>query len=220
MVKNRRFERPIAVPTEILDSHATGNISAVSVCVYMYLCFLSRGDIGFDDFESINADSGVIESIAEITNHTKPLVRESLLELQENGWIELENISSNYSACVTVHNQPVESRDTTFTPDGFVYLAYCETGHYKIGRSKNPGDRIRHFDTQMPVEVTTIHTFPAESYRYAEEELQSECTEFHEKGEWYSLPQKYVDAIKRVEKYQDDFYHSEDSKVISIKDLI
>lgn len=44
---------------------------------------------------------------------------------------------------------------------GYVYLAHAETGHYKIGLSIGPVERIRVFDTKMPVKVSLIHTIPA-----------------------------------------------------------
>lgn len=31
--------------------------------------------------------------------------------------------------------------------DGWVYLAKSDTGHFKVGRSVEPADRISHFDT-------------------------------------------------------------------------
>jgi len=220
MVKNMRLDRPIAVPISLLDAQKEGDITPSSITLYCYLCFLSRGDLEVCDFEYIDSSDSVIEALSKLLGSPNGSIREGLLELREAGYIETENLNSDYAGCVTVYNTPEENPEPKFTPDGFVYLAYCETGHYKIGRSKNPSDRIKHFDTQMPVEVSTIHTFPAETYRLAEEQLQSECSQFHEKGEWYDLPPDYVDAIKRIEKHKDDFYYHDGNKVISIKDLL
>ena len=86
---------------------------------------------------------------------------------------------------------------------GFVYLAECSTGHFKIGKSINPTKRIRHFDTQMPVDTWLRHSFPAMPYAEAEKQLHERFDSHRVDGEWFELPQEsvaYVESIERFEK--------------------
>lgn len=93
--------------------------------------------------------------------------------------------------------------------DGFVYLAKSDTGHFKVGRSVKPARRIKHFDTQMPVEVSEWHRFNADNYKDAEKALHDICDEHanHVKGEWWDMPEYLVWWIKDIVYYEDgDFY--------------
>ena len=71
--------------------------------------------------------------------------------------------------------------------NGFIYLAKSDTGHYKIGRSKNPYGRIKHFDTIMPVEVKIVHYFPCDNPAAAESILHRWLAPYRTKGEWFTL---------------------------------
>jgi hypothetical protein len=97
--------------------------------------------------------------------------------------------------------------------DGYVYLAHADTGHFKVGRSIEPEKRIKHFDTQMPVDVSEWHFFRADDYKEAEDKLHDVCDEHgeHEKGEWWDLPEYLVWWIKSIAAYKDgNFYGTDD----------
>lgn len=86
---------------------------------------------------------------------------------------------------------------------GYVYLAYAETGHYKIGLSIGPVERIRVFDTKMPVKVSLIHTIPATDMYTAERSLHKTFSKKLHEGEWFSLEQKDVDYICSISSCED-----------------
>lgn len=79
--------------------------------------------------------------------------------------------------------------------DGWVYVAKSDTGHYKIGRSRTPVDRIKHFDTIMPVEVSIIAIIPCEDHREAEIKLHQMYSQYRVKGEWFSIPDNYISYL-------------------------
>ena len=79
--------------------------------------------------------------------------------------------------------------------NGFVYLAKSDTGHYKIGMSKNPFGRVKHFKTQMPVNVKLIHFFPCDNPRRVEGMLHEWFSEYRYKGEWFNLPEEAVNGF-------------------------
>jgi hypothetical protein len=92
---------------------------------------------------------------------------------------------------------------------GYVYLAYCETGHHKIGISATPEGRIKHFDTIMPVSVELQHIFKCDDSFAAEQTLHDMLSEYRFKGEWFSLPREIVKSIKSIIHFNSGvFYHS------------
>jgi hypothetical protein len=92
----------------------------------------------------------------------------------------------------------------SFDPDGYVYVAYASTGHYKIGRSVRPDERIQHFDTQMPVQVMRVHQFPADTAAEAESALHEKLSSCQVKGEWFDLSDNQVDLLKTVDRFHKD----------------
>jgi hypothetical protein len=94
-----------------------------------------------------------------------------------------------------------EPKPTPESAWGYVYIAQCETGHIKIGISENPVLRIKHFDTQMPVEVRMMYHFPADDAREAESYLHKLLGEYRQKGEWFVLPPLVLAHLTRIEGY-------------------
>lgn len=86
---------------------------------------------------------------------------------------------------------------------GHVYLAYSDTGHHKIGISKEPEGRIKVFDTQMPVSVSIVHSFPADNARKAEEKLHTRFSDKHHNGEWFLLDDSDVNYIRSIRVYEN-----------------
>ena len=79
--------------------------------------------------------------------------------------------------------------------DGWVYVAECGTGEVKIGMSKEPLGRIKHFDTIMPIEVRIIATIPCDDARAAEKLLHHSLSPYRVKGEWFNVPEKSLSRL-------------------------
>lgn len=86
---------------------------------------------------------------------------------------------------------------------GYVYLLHADTGHYKIGLSKNPKKRVRHFSTQMPIQVSTVHIFPADHAFGAEGLLHSHFSSKRTSGEWFLLGEEDVAWICSIKEYRN-----------------
>jgi len=86
---------------------------------------------------------------------------------------------------------------------GFVYLAHCSTGHYKIGRSRTPTARVKHFDTQMPVEVELLHFIETDDAPSLEKRFHQhyEATR-HKTTEWFKLTFEDVDRIRSIKEWR------------------
>ena len=85
--------------------------------------------------------------------------------------------------------------------DGEVYLAKADTGHYKIGVSKTPGKRIKHFRTIMPVDVEIVHRFASDNCREAERLLHEQFASLRHRGEWFNLQEHDVQHIVGISTY-------------------
>lgn len=70
---------------------------------------------------------------------------------------------------------------------GYVYLMHAETGHHKIGLSKDPRARLRAFRIEMPLEDKLLHVFPAENMAAAEKALHRKFAAKRFRGEWFLL---------------------------------
>ena len=81
--------------------------------------------------------------------------------------------------------------------EGYVYLAEA-AGFYKIGISKAPDERIKHFSTIMPIDVNIVHVFWADDYKAAENWLHKAYESWRYRGEWFKLPDGLVELIKQI----------------------
>ncbi len=91
-----------------------------------------------------------------------------------------------------------EKQANTLRP-GFIYLVKSSTGHYKIGRAKNPDDRRRTFEVKLPFEVELIHTISSQNYSQAERSLHKRFAGKRVNGEWFALTDEDVTYIKSIQ---------------------
>ena len=90
---------------------------------------------------------------------------------------------------------------------GYVYLARTETvdhgAVHKIGRSKEPADRVQVFDTKMPVDVEIVNHFPVDDSVQVESILQSRHDTQHIKGEWFDLDEFSLAGLRHATGFED-----------------
>lgn len=82
---------------------------------------------------------------------------------------------------------------------GFVYLLRSASGYYKIGRTKNPDNRIMTFSVQLPFEVEFEHLIKTGDMRQLESALQAQFAEKRVRGEWFDLAPEDIAYIKSME---------------------
>lgn len=85
--------------------------------------------------------------------------------------------------------------------NGFIYIARSDTGHIKIGLSKHPFQRIKHFDTIMPVKVDMIHFFPCDNPSEAEKLLHKHYEYYRTTGEWFDIPEGMESMLLSIRFY-------------------
>jgi hypothetical protein len=71
--------------------------------------------------------------------------------------------------------------------NGYVYLVQSPTGAYKIGRSKNPKDRLKTFGVLLPFEVSYVTVIPTSNMSGMERALHNTFAEKRINGEWFML---------------------------------
>lgn len=119
--------------------------------------------------------------------------------LDEREWFE--TICQSYFKEIDEHRQWLAKKATKVAKrienaKGYVYLIEAETGQYKIGRSKNPPNRLRAIGVKMPFKVEIIHTIQTNDMYSLEINLHQRFADKRVNGEWFALSQDDVDYIK------------------------
>lgn len=82
------------------------------------------------------------------------------------------------------------------TTNGFVYLIQSPTGYYKIGRTKDPNDRIATFSVKLPFEVEYVCVIQTSDMYSLETILHNRYAKQRVNGEWFQLTPEDVEYIK------------------------
>lgn len=85
---------------------------------------------------------------------------------------------------------------------GYVYLLKSPTTNYKIGRTKNPDDRLRTFTVKLPFEVEYDHLIKCSDMYRAEAILHGRFNRKRVNGEWFNLTDAEVFFVKRLERQE------------------
>ncbi len=81
---------------------------------------------------------------------------------------------------------------------GYVYLIRSVTGHYKIGRTRDPKKRMATFGVKLPFEVEFECLIKCEDMAQAEQELHAKFDHKRVNGEWFALSDEDVAYIKSL----------------------
>lgn len=84
------------------------------------------------------------------------------------------------------HIVEVEIRRRNFKPDGYLYVLRAGA-YYKIGRSKNPNERIKQLRIQLPFPVEVVYLFACEDAAAAEAHYHRLFDDRRANGEWFLI---------------------------------
>jgi predicted GIY-YIG superfamily endonuclease len=70
---------------------------------------------------------------------------------------------------------------------GYVYVVKSDSGHYKIGKTNNPNDRMSTFSVKLPMEVEYLVLIQSHSYHRLESALHKQYAHKRINGEWFAL---------------------------------
>lgn len=97
------------------------------------------------------------------------------------------------------------SYDLSDKQAGFIYIAHAENGLYKIGKARNPTERVKGFaGAVMPFQITLIHTIYSRRAREIEGTLHFVFQEKRRSGEWFALERRDVQWLQQFRELHPD----------------
>lgn len=87
---------------------------------------------------------------------------------------------------------------------GHVYLLQSVTGHYKIGRTSNPANRLKTFTIKLPFEVEYVCVIACEDMYRLEWDLHEKYESKRVNGEWFNLSPEDVEYLKGLAHDQEE----------------
>lgn len=98
-------------------------------------------------------------------------------------------------ALIIAKRQDVEQRPKSKRA-GYVYIARAENGLHKIGRARDPEQRVRGFaGAVMPFLIELIHKIPSNDCYQAERLLHQRYQHCRRAGEWFQLTDRDVEDL-------------------------
>lgn len=150
-----------------------------------------RASRGLENIVSKHIRRGVsngIEKLAAQIPTTLEKIREEKAQLLER----LEALEAAESKL-----QEKVRRRKERTSEGYVYLLREANGtHYKIGRTRNPENRLRTFSVKLPFQVEYDHLIQTDDMYALEAELHQRFAHCRVDGEWFALTPDEVAHIR------------------------
>lgn len=140
------------------------------------------------------------------SEYTKALIKIADGDLTWVNWTLARGILANASA--QPEDKPAQ-RPTTFNypnrevvdPNyGFVYVLQSPTCAYKIGRARNPDNRLRTFSVKLPFEVEFFCLIKTDNMVQLEAKLHRKFQDRRVNGEWYNLLPCDLKFVKRLSR--------------------
>jgi hypothetical protein len=118
-------------------------------------------------------------------------------ELSYPDWIDAfrRDVRQN-TPQLSAPQRPAKVKDLS----GYVYLVKSVSGHYKIGRAKDPNNRAKTFGVQLPFEIEFVAVIKTDDYVALEEQLHAKYQDKRVNGEWFALTPEDVEYIKGLAK--------------------
>ncbi len=92
---------------------------------------------------------------------------------------------------------------------GYVYVLQSETGHYKIGRARDPISRQKTFGVKLPFRVNYEIVIEADNYVELERDLHDRFAYCRLDGEWFNLTEGDIADLRREFKDVSEQFNNE-----------
>jgi predicted GIY-YIG superfamily endonuclease len=168
--------------------------------------------VELEDFHSWLED-GELRRLADDNLALRRIQLEEVLEHDRTGHIGLDPMMSakflflHKDIVIEIERraQPLESFERPKVTaserpavTGYVYLIQSPTGAYKIGRTKNPANRLQTFHVKLPFEVEYVAVISTPDMYRLESNLHRQYASKRVNGEWFMLDAADVEAIKTL----------------------
>lgn len=208
------------IPQEVIENHTAEELGK-ALKSHTWLCTAIKAEAAVDNaYRQVDSVRHIpntpFNSLARDVSRVADLSEEQRQQFfDDKTMARFREVRDECSRRLVEHNSNrKKTRDSENPQSGYVYLAFS-AGRYKIGRSKKPSDRIDHFDTQMPVEVSEVTRFKADDYVTAESRLHDYFQDSHVKGEWFDLSPSQLDGLKMITRYEDGEFYSGEVSITS-----
>lgn len=180
-------------------------IDAYELAIAYYPTFLAKTRL-YNAIDSI-ACMGInfMDSLRFLDKERFTILMSAYKEAKKEGcYISDEEHQKVELARQAYYNEVVIRRQTNDTSQataqsGYVYLLRSDTGFYKIGRAKNPKNRLATFNVKLPFEVQFEHLIKSNDYKRLEKELHERYDHLRVNGEWFNLDPKDIEEILKME---------------------
>lgn len=96
------------------------------------------------------------------------------------------------------------------TKEGYVYLLQdISTGLCKIGRTKNPNERISNIQVGNPTFYRLLNLIKCKNYFSGEKYLHLILKKYRKRGEWFLLPEEVQEWLKLFDKDPKEYITEE-----------
>lgn len=143
----------------------------------------------------------ILEKARNRRNQNIEKVREYSREYYIKNREHLKALQQQYRQEDNAKKPIIQKRDKPRKPKyrpGYVYLLKSSTGHYKIGRAKNPEKRLATFTIKLPFEVDYECLIYSDDMWFLERELHIRFKEKRIQGEWFMLDDEDIAYIKSL----------------------
>lgn len=172
----RAENRPVMIDRELLNLLPTIGVEAFAIMVLL------------------TDQSHTMKELAELSGLQDYHVEVYVESLRKNGLAVTDDNEIAPPEITVLPSQPERLQP------GYVYLIKSSTGYWKIGHSKTPENRMKTFGVMLPFEVEYEHLIPTTNMFMAETILHTKFSDKRVRGEWFSLTDDDVIAIKAIER--------------------
>lgn len=88
----------------------------------------------------------------------------------------------------------------SFSIGGWIYVLrdLDITGYCKIGKTRQPYNRMKAFGVKLPIRTELVHVIKCDNADMTESVLHRRYDQYRKRGEWFDLPEKILNELKQV----------------------
>lgn len=144
------------------------------------------------DFEQITAGAKIKDEVLRLER----LIHSPMWGYLPARYVEL--ISKAMKIAVAKLDKFMKAEMRASASHGYVYLVQSPTGSYKIGRTKDPDNRMKTFSVKLPFEVDYVCVIETGDMYALERNLHQQYATKRVNGEWFMLDTTDVNFIKSL----------------------
>lgn len=174
----------------------------IALCIYKYMEYcrsiLWTYENGLNQWFEISSEdiAGLMEMADEAMSS---FVFEYLPEdVSDKLYAAFDMLEREYNSALALEAEMCQEAIQLSKNSGYVYLIQSPTGSYKIGRTKDPSNRMKTFTVKLPFEVDYVCVIETADMYRLEGDLHLRFNSKRVNGEWFRLEPQDVEHIKSL----------------------